>query len=174
YMLVPPWRHSRPEHQQDIYELVWIVGWGWTFAGLVLGALVAPSLVQFARLSQAPYQDGLVIGAAVIIGFLVQLLGWCLFALCAWGLRSWPAPLKNHAVFVSIVPLLLSPAVLSYGLPRYVTWVGEGQRSVTVAFVGALLFELCAILLIKGIVTGALLRWFIGWLRGEDAKPKGA
>jgi hypothetical protein len=57
---------------------------------------------------------------------------------------------------------------------RDLTWIGAGQHSVTVAFVGALLIKTFAAPLIKGIVTGALFRWFMKWLRGgKDTKKTG-
>jgi hypothetical protein len=50
--------------------------------------------------------------------------------------------------------------------------VGAGQSSVTLAFVGGLLVKTFLIPFIKGLVTGALFKWFMSWLRG--GKPKSA
>lgn len=44
---------------------------------------------------------------------------------------------------------------------------GDGKREVTIAFMGGLLIKTFAIPLIKGIVTGALFRWFMKWLRSD-------
>jgi hypothetical protein len=56
---------------------------------------------------------------------------------------------------------------VGYALYRYFTWVGAGQGHVTAAFVGALLFKVLLIPLIKGIVTGAAFKLLMRWLRGD-------
>lgn len=68
--------------------------------------------------------------------------------------------------------LLVPFAGVGYGIYRYLTWAGAGQRTVTVSFVGGLLVKTLAIPLIKGIVTGAIFRWFTGWLRGGKGIKK--
>jgi hypothetical protein len=188
-MLEPPWRDTESD---DIgyHWLMWFVGWIWAIGGLVLGALYAPSLLQFAGLSDTPYQDWLVIGVAVVAGFLLQFLGWFLFA-SMWAVffsdsfaplinlteaRSILVRLVVYPLAVVIVSLLSTAfvvpfAVIGYGIYRYLNWVGTGQGLVTIAFVGALLVKTFLIPFIKGIVTGALFRWFMKWLRGgKDTK----
>jgi hypothetical protein len=71
----------------------------------------------------------------------------------------------------NVVWLLWPFVVAGYAIYRLLTWVGPGQRSVTIAFVGGLLVKTFLIPFIKGIVTGALFKWFMGWLRGNKAKP---
>ncbi len=78
WMLEPPWRHSGPAQWEKAHWLVWFVGSVWSLAGLVLGAVVAPSLVQSVGHLATPYQGALVTGVAVLAGFLVQSLGWLL------------------------------------------------------------------------------------------------
>jgi hypothetical protein len=75
----------------------------------------------------------------------------------------------NNSLQVSL-PL----AVVGYGIYRYFTWLSVSQHSITIAFVGALLVKTFLIPLIKGIVTGALFKFFMRWLRGDKPKPRGA
>jgi hypothetical protein len=176
-MLEPPWSH-RPDTSdwlaEDVYWPTWIIGWLWTIAGILLGALIAPSLLQLVGLAHATYSDWLVIGVAVVAGFFVQLIGFTLVNILNavtpgdWGdlpvLQLW------LLVPIGIVFILLPFAGVGYGIYRYLTWVGPSQRSVTVAFVGALLAKTLLIPLIKSIVTGALIRWIARVLRGGKVK----
>ena len=57
-----------------------------------------------------------------------------------------------------------------YALYRNLTWAGMGQQAVTLAFAGGLLLNAFASPLLMGIVTGALAKWFIGWLRSGKVK----
>jgi hypothetical protein len=177
-MLEPPWRHSGPDDERGWHTARWLIGWGWALAGVALGALVTPSLAQFAGLADMPYQDELVIGGAALAGFVVQLIGWCLLALMFIWVRN-SADNGNSivarmpfwlfiALFVTLVALPF--AGVAYALSRYLTLVGAGQRAVTVAFVGGLLVKTFLIPFIKGIVTGAGFRVFMRWLRGKDSK----
>lgn len=172
-MLEPPWRHSEQADSQTIYWLRWLVGWSWTLAGLVLGALAAPSLIQVVGLADTSYSDWLVIAVAVAAGVLVQTLGWVLLLLFGTATPEadyWDntRPLLQTLLFLFVIlVLILWPlAGVGYGIYRYLTWIGAGQREVTIAFVGGLLIKMFAIPLVKGIVTGALLRWVMNWLRG--------
>jgi hypothetical protein len=169
WMLEKPWHEMGPITQATHWRL-WLLGWTWTIAGLVIGALVAPPLVQSVGLANTAYQDALVIGAAVLAAFLVQLLGWSLVAFLEWLDAFNHVPDGGWSLFYAVA--VLSFAGISYAFYRYFTWVGAGQRSITVAFVGGLLVKTFLIPLIKGIVTGALFKWFMTWLRG--GKPKSA
>jgi hypothetical protein len=194
WMFEPPWRHSGADNEKDYHWLFWLSGWAWAVAGLVLGAFVAPALVQHVGLVNTPYQDSLVIGVAVVAGFLAQLVGWCLF----WGIHivlAWlwtrNGPTRSHWVgennygrlsgnrllgefgmLMELAALLF--LVLGFALYRYLTWVGPGQSQVITAFVGGLLVKTFLIPFIKGIVTGALFRRFMRWLRGDKVKASGA
>jgi len=178
WMLEPPWRHSGPAPWRRTHWLFWLVGYAWSLAGLVLGALVTPSLVRFAgRLSDSPDQDALVIGAAVLAGFLVQSLVWFLLvsALLVVALISYRFSLPYAVALVSGLLVCFTLAVLpfvgvGYALYRYVTWVGSGQGLVAIALVGGLLVKTLLIPRIKGLVTGALLKWFMTWLRGDKTE----
>lgn len=183
--------------------LSWLIGWAWALCGLVGGALIAPSLVQWTGLSGLPYRDWFIIGIAALAGFLVHALGWILITIYisattlllriakAIGIirlsmsmllkMAKPAGIAllllaaAMAIFwvATLVATVLLPVVgVGYGLYRYFTWVGPNQRAITMAFVGALLIKTFAIPLIKGIVTGALFKWFLKWLRGGRDIPQ--
>ncbi len=190
-MIELPWQNPRIDDRR-LHWQQWLLGWSWTLGGLVLGALVAPQLLQFAGLSTAPYQDLLVIGVAAVAGFLVQFLGWSLVGLSLAYINNerlrplidaviaMPSfvqrvvvQLYKVAVYALIFALVMLPlAGVGYGIFRYLTWVGAGQREVTIAFVGALLVKTFLIPFIKGIVTGALFKWFMNWLRGGKETKK--
>ncbi len=175
-MLEPPWRHTGTDKKSVRlgHWFLWLIGWAWALAGLVLGALVAPSLVQLAGLSDTLYLDWLIIAIAVLAGFLVQLLGWCL--LIAWvpisGLLVVGAIGRIMAVILLVIACLLPFAGVGYALYRYFALVGADQRTVTIAFVGGLLVKTLVIPLIKGIVTGAAFKVLMRWLRGKESKSK--
>ncbi len=160
WMLQPPWRHSGRGDERVSHWFIWLFGWAWALAGLVLGALSAPSHVQVAGLSDAPYQDALVIGVVALAGFLVQVLGWCLLALI-FGVGKAVSLPKTLGWPVLLVVFVLPLAGVGYALYRYFTWVGAGQEVVTVAFVGGLLIKTFLIPLIKGILSGAALKFLI-------------
>lgn len=188
YMFEPPWRHSRPKYQQKAHWFVWVVGWAWALAGLILGAAVAPVALRLIGLVDSPNEFWLSIGMAVLVGFFGQVLGWILIGLTVLlaDVIAFPRPpdrataedyhLMAEAstwergwvllVGVSVVAIPLPFVVVLYALYRYVTWIGPGQSSVTIAFVGGLLVKTFLIPLIKGIVTGTLFKWFMKWLRG--------
>jgi hypothetical protein len=117
-------------------------------AGLVLGALIAPWLVQFAGLSTTPYHDWLGVPVALLAGILVQYLGWILAFLLP--LRLIPPSLYK---LLSYPAVALPLAGVGYGIYRYLTWVGPGQSSVRSAFFGALVVWWFLDLLIRVIVT---------------------
>ena len=177
WMLEPPWRHSGPAPWRRTHWLFWFLGSAWALAGLALGAVVAPSLVRFAGLSVPPDQDALAIGVVVLAGFLLQSLVWfvlvsaLLVVVLLSDKCSLPYGVALAAGLLVCCTLALLPFVgVGYALYRYVTWVGVGQGVVTTAFVGGLLVKTFLIPLIKGIVTGALFKWFMGWLRSSNPK----
>jgi len=65
-------------------------------------------------------------------------------------------------------------AGVGYGIYRYLTWVGSGQRSVTIAFVGSLLIKPFLIPFLKGLETGAIFKKIMDWLRGDKVEANGA
>jgi hypothetical protein len=77
-MLESPWRHTGPDDLRRAHWVNWLVGWAWAVAGLVLGALVAPKLIEVAGLKNIPHQDWLIVAVAIIAGFSVHLFGWAL------------------------------------------------------------------------------------------------
>ena len=178
WMLEPPWRHSGPNSARRLHWSLWLSGWVWALAGIFGGALVAPTLVQLAGLADTPYQDAFVIAVAVVAGFLVQILGGCIHLL-ARMLGGFVPPM---AVPIADLPLVFGLLLLPFGcalLPlagvvysvyRYLTWLGAGQGLVTTALVGGMLIKTLLVPLSKGIVTGALFKLFMGWLRGGKAK----
>jgi hypothetical protein len=176
-MLEPPWQDStlcRSEHWRS-----WLLGWAWAVSGVLLGALIAPALTQQLGLENTSYQDTFVIAVAFIAGFLVQFLGWCLVGIYTImgkhqpdGSHWWHILILLMYIAAYPVALFMPLASVGYGIYRYLTWVGAGQRSVTVAFVGGFLLKVFLIPFIKGLVTGALFKWFLGWVRGD--KPKSA
>lgn len=185
-----PWRVSQEDKEMRLHSpwIRWTMGWTWALAGLVGGALVAPSLTLRLGLAGTSYEDWLVIAMAVLAGFLVQLIGWGLFLLSV----SLTAPLAIYIAnrlgdsgnlwtivravritdwFTLPVIALMPLAGVGYGLYYYFTWVGAGQSSVTIAFVGGLFVKTFLIPLIKALVTGTLLKWFMKWLHGgKDTK----
>lgn len=188
-MFEPPWRLWQPATTVEELEGCgfggWLLGWAWALAGLVGGAFFAPLLVQWAGLSHTSYQDWLVIGIAVLASVVTQVLSMSLLLLVAVGLALFidatTTVLVMHDFLESVaissmavmffIASLLPIAAVGYGIYRYLSWVGAGQRTVTIAFVGALLIKTFAIPLIKGIATGALFRWLMKWLRGgKDTK----
>jgi hypothetical protein len=175
-MLSPPLA-MRGGDESSCGDIVWrIVGWTWALVGLIGGAIAAPWLVQSAGLSNTPFQDPLVIGIAVFAGFLIQFFGWLLRYLLDRFIISiredWMGLREAVACLTLPVIILLPCAGVGYGVYRFLTWIGPVERPTTIAFVGGLLVKTFLIPLIKGIVTGALFRWFMGWLRG--GKPKSA
>jgi hypothetical protein len=95
-MLVPPWRHSEAGRFQVVHWPVWLLGWAWAIAGLALGALVAQPLLQYAGYWDIPHQDWAVIAIAIVVGFVVQSLGWCLVLLAG---AATLAPLRTIGIW---------------------------------------------------------------------------
>lgn len=194
YMLVPPWRRTESVETRINHWAGWLAGWAWVLAGLILGALVASPLLQFTGLANTSYDDWLIIGIAIFVGFVLQVVGWFVALFAFAILRSiffllfmlmslFVAVFKSQilsgisrpsfivSLLATIGAALLPLVGVGYGIYRYLTWVGAGQREITIAFVGALLIKTFAIPLIKGVVTGALFSWFMKWLRGgKDTK----
>ena len=171
WMFQPPWRHSGLGDERASHWFTWLLGWAWALAGLILGAVVAPLLVQYAGLSDTSYQGALMIGVVVLEGFLVQVLGWCVLALIFSFGKAVSLP-KALGWPVLLVVFVLPLVGVGYALYSYFTRVGAGQGVVTILFVGGLLVKTFLIPFIKGIVTGAAFKVFMTRLRG--GKPKSA
>ena len=177
YILEPPWRYTRASAERLRHWFVWFYEGWFAVVGLVSGALVAPSLVQLTGLVDTPYEDAFIIGVAVAAGIVAQSLHHCLSVLTQL-LRLWLEKRTGDVyIWEKVLPFVVLPtdlafmAALGYGLYRYFIWTGPGQGSITIAFVGGLLVKTFLIPLIKGIVTGALFKWFMNWLRGgKDTK----
>lgn len=171
FMLEPPWSNSAEATEGDIWGhwIAWTAGWAWALAGLVFGALISQSLLHWVNLANSQYKDWLVIVVAVLAGMLVQLLGTGMW-MFIFDLEK-GEHISNVGCVVTVSSAVVLVAGLGYGIYRYLTWIGAGQREVTIAFVGGLLVKTFLIPLIKGIVTGALFKWFMSWLRGgKDTK----
>ena len=67
--------------------------------------------------------------------------------------------------------MLLPFLAVGFGIYLYLRLIGTEQRAVIVAFVGGPLIKTFLIPFIKGIVTGALFKFFVRWLHGGKAKP---
>jgi hypothetical protein len=171
WMLQPPWRHSGRGDEQPSHWFIWLLGWAWSLAGLVLGAVVAPSLVQVAGLSATPYQGALMLGGAVLAGFLAQALGWCYLALI-FGIGKTVSLPKALGWPVLLVVFVFPLAGVVYALYPYFTRVGASQEVVTIVFVGSLFVKAFLIPSIKAIATGVEFKVIKDWLRG--GKPKSA
>src|SRR5260221_12582232 len=147
-MLEPPWLDSTGERRN--HWVIWLSGWVWLVSGVLLGALIAPTLGQQLGLANTGYQHTFVIVVAFITGFLVQFLGWCMMGLLAAVMdnvvKRYPQWLDDSIGWVfALVPL----AGVGYGLYLYFTKAAADQRTVTIAFVGGLLVKTFLIPLVK-------------------------
>ena len=130
-----PWRRFHTRDGWSLYV-------AFALLGLVLGALAAPSLVHVTGLAGTCYQDVLAVALALVSSLCVFRVGEdlafvmvLLFAWISW--RIWEA-------YVTVVI-----AAIGYGVYRYVTWLGPGQRDVAIAFVGGLLIKVFLIPLVR-------------------------
>jgi hypothetical protein len=181
-MLEPPWKYSGT----DSYVLLdswisWLGVWVWAVAGLALGAVLAQPLVHFLGIGTTGFQDAVTIVIAFIAGLLIQIFGWSVYApfyaLSSFLDERWRP--GNLLFAVLLLGLLLgsmlvgglAPLVaVGYVLYRYFTWVGPGQSSVTIAFVGALLVKSLLIPAIWGAIKSKAFQAFVWWLRGDKVK----
>lgn len=175
-MLEPPWRPAPEGKRTDWFE--WLSSWSWAIAGLVLGAFIAPPLVRYLGFANSRLQDQIDIGIAVLMGVLVQLVGWSLLlAGLIWvrRLNRLPTVLKPVLYFALSILVQFAPLVgVGYGIYRYLVWVGAGQRSVTIAFIGGLLVKAFVIPAVWGAIKSRAFQAFMRWLRGDKVKAKGA
>jgi hypothetical protein len=171
WMLQPPWRHSGRGDERASHWFIWLLGWAWSLAGLVLGAVVAPSLVQVMGLSATSDQGALMLGVVVLAGFLAQALGWCYLALI-FGIGKAVSLPKALGWPVLLVVFVFPLAGVGYALYPDFTKVGASQEVVTIVFVGSLFVKAFLIPSIKAIAVGMELKVFMRWLRG--GKPKSA
>jgi hypothetical protein len=172
FMLEPPLRDNPPnpdpvDAQLGSVRFVWLVIWTWAISGLVLGSLLAPGIIQYWGLTNTRYQDALIIGIAVAVGFIVQWVGWTLLQIMAFFrkmLYDGPDLLLTIWTYITGVIYILPFVGVGYALYRYFTWVGPGHRLVATAFVGGVLVKMLLIPFIKSIVTGTALNLFRKWL----------
>jgi hypothetical protein len=183
-MLAPPWPNPSTGRRSAWFS--WLVGWAWTLAGVIGGALLAPTIVQAVGLTNTAYQDWLVIGFAALVGIVVQSVGVTLVTLVDfvpfygredfWNDdKPWPIELMLMLLLVvsAVVAVVLPLAGVGYGIYRYLTWIGPGQRTVTIAFVGGLLIKTFLVPFIKSLVTGTLFKLIVRLLRGKNTKKAG-
>jgi len=171
WTLQPPWRHSGRSDERVSHWFIWLLAWAWSLAGLVVGATVAPSLVQVTGLAENPNLGALMVGVVVLAGFLAQVLGWCLLALIfAVGKAvSLPNALGRPVLLVVFV---LPLAALGYILYRSGTRAGAHQDIVPLIFVGGVFVKAFLIPSVSAMATDAGLKVLMGRLRG--GKPKSA
>jgi hypothetical protein len=178
-MVVPPWLDSGDRRVRTAHWVWWFVGWVWTLAGLTSGALVAPSLIRVLGLAHTTYEDWLVIALAVLAGFLVQMLGWSLISFLTLVLANnlpidvfsrYKTRTQTLIAFLSLCAVILLPLVgVGFGIYVYLARISADQRTVTIAFLGALLIK-TLITLFKGIVTRVALKLFLRRLRRDSKR----
>jgi hypothetical protein len=135
----------------------------WALAGVMLGALVASSLLHAMRLENTSYRELLGILVAVVVGILAEtvgvglilvLTGVLIFNLSKRGSWERIPRLPRGGLRLAEYTLDFLPfAALGVVIYRYFSWVVDGQHSVAVDFVGGVLVVLGVIPLIKRIVT---------------------
>jgi uncharacterized protein YjbI with pentapeptide repeats len=167
-MIDPPWKRiPGDEHDHFSHIIVWLFGWGWSVAGLLAGALLGTyALAAWGNIFQLN-QDVTIIGGAVIGGILVQLLGsFLLLGYFALNRRT-----GRRAVIgffgLALLPLLAVSGFIGWFLTRLGAAYGLTGRG----FLGGLLIKLIAVIawpLIKGAISGEIMRRFLLWLRHRD------
>ena len=147
--------------------VVWIVAWVWFLAALFLGAVVAPVFIRFTGLTSYQYDAAVVI--ALLVGVIVHTLGWFSMFLADWSARGIKGPVSNRRYmgFALIGLLLVFWPIATVGgvLYSYLTWIGPGQRLITIAFVWSLLITTVGTA-IKGVVLPYLGKRLVDWVRG--------
>jgi hypothetical protein len=194
-MLERPWQSAGTGDDKETHWVLWLTGWTWSIAGLLLGALVAPTLLQIAGFADITYYDVAVIAVAVLVGFLIQLLGWScailLYSLFQFLTFRFSLQLGEskyrlaHAVLTAYMALelvlwlvilavifLFPLACATLGVYVYFSLVGEIEGSVVVAAVGGLFIKLVALPLIKAVLSATALAFLVRWLRGTNSKRK--
>jgi hypothetical protein len=178
-MLTPPWRDVEPDEDKFVHIATWIIGWIWALAGILLGAVFAPYLLEVWGFADSAYQDIMVIGVATLAGFLVQFFGWCLIFLVAIIddlIRG--APPRRDAISLAgflffIIALPLPLLIVGYVIYLYATTVGTQNGLITTGVIGGVFVKLAITLglpLVKSLFFGILFAGFIRWLRGGKAK----
>jgi hypothetical protein len=173
----PAWRHS----EQPAYWFIWLLFWTWTVGGLVGGALLAPSLVQFAGLADASYKDWGLVAAAVVMGFLIRILGWAVVGivytivyLMTLIVGRW-SDVNDMPGLILVLPFVLVLALplagVGYSVYRYFSWIGPGQHSVLLALAGAFVGALLSNRVVFPLINATLFKWLVDWLRGKETKP---
>jgi hypothetical protein len=125
---VVPWqrveltRYSPPKWRSLVVAmswLVWVVGCMWMIAGLVMGALVAPSFIQFLGLRHPPYRDAGAIALTVLAGLLTHFLLWWWVFLAGIVRDNLPARVRLALAPLMLTSLVAPPSLrIGYGLYR--------------------------------------------------------
>lgn len=159
-MLEPPWHYARVGVQRNAHWFFWLAGWFWMVAGLLLGALVAASLIQALGLADETYQTWLVISIAFLTGVLVQALGVAVLAV--FQVVTPRGDWANLPFLVALLLFLVLNALaalpfmaVAYGIYRYLTWLGPGQSGALIA-------------LVAGIVLKATVPFLYSLILGKD------
>lgn len=178
-MLELPWQRPGTKLKKSDHWWSWVTGWLWAISGLFLGAVVAPSLIQYFGLWNTRFRDAADIGVAVIAGFLVQLLGWgflILHSLATAPVRDWWEHARRHwvrppyrdsrlrvmfvwdtvmflVIFPFMVLVFLPFFAVGFALNAYLSLVGPKHELATTGFVGGLLVKVVVIPVIKSLVV---------------------
>lgn len=174
-MLEPPWHYAQIGVQRNARWFFWLAGWFWMVAGLLLGALVAASLIQPLGITDEAYQTWLVLGVAILAGFLVQALGVAVLAVfqVITPRGDWKNLPFRFALllFLLLYALAALPIVgVAYGIYRYLTWLGPGQSGTLVALVVGMALKATAPFLCSLILNRGRIIKIKAWLLGKTTK----
>jgi hypothetical protein len=190
-VFTPPWRalrHVGPPRfkywrarrtRLSSRAALWALGWGWSLVGIILGAFLAPALLnQWGAAQSDLARDVASCGVAALMGYVVQTLsfGLLLLFVAIWGLR--PEPLLEGggvSSWVSIAdeleymttdrPQVIASSVILVGESAALWWYVTTQ----VTLQGAVATYVLGGLIIK-VVSGLLVTRVFWWLRGETGE----
>jgi hypothetical protein len=176
FMLTPPWRDVEGGDNRG-HTFLWLVGWAWAVAGILLGVVIAPYFLDVWGLADSSFQVSIVIGIAALAGFLLQFLGWCLMALLTFTdalIRGDTKKLSTLAGVVLMLVVIPLPLVaVGYTIYLYAITIGAQKALVTIGVISGVLVKLAitvGVLILGSLIIGPLPAGFIRWLRRGRAK----
>jgi hypothetical protein len=176
-MFTLPWQRANNDDEPWEQRTLWLLGWIWSFLGLILGAYLASPLVSrfnpllsLFGLSNATYHDWIIYIIAALSAFVVQLVSFALFMglyftillVLSFILDADPENDMRVTYTAIVAGGVLLVAGESFALWRFILTQDIHQGVVTGYVIGGFVIKAIILPALKTLIFGVIVKWVFG------------